>query len=72
MKLIEVNFKKAAFGWPFYATWNLLADASKLKGSDARGRALLCAMPFLIATTGAWAMLWLSIVWMFLLLVWGR
>jgi hypothetical protein len=61
-----MRFKGVAFGWPVYATWNLLAYAKECRQSaGARKRiAPLTAILFVIFTTGVWAALWVAICWL--------
>jgi hypothetical protein len=63
MQSCVMSFKKAVFGWPFYAAWNLSAYACECRrsGGSRRRIAPLSAALFLIFTTGAWAALWLAV-----------
>jgi hypothetical protein len=55
-----MSFKKAMFGWPFYAARNLMAYTNECRrAAGARKRiAPLPAILFLIFTAGIWAALW--------------
>ena len=58
MKSFVVNFKRAVFGWPFYAVRNLAAYTSERHGR-ARAVRLLAATVFWTLTTGV-LLVWLT------------
>jgi len=64
MKTFVVNARRAAFGWPFYITWNLVAYAKEQERPSAKARVALCAILLVIFTTALWASAWLLALWM--------
>jgi len=66
MKIFVVNPRRAAFGWPLYVTWNLVAYAKEQEGPSAKARVAVCAIALVIFTTALWAAAWLLIPWMIL------
>jgi hypothetical protein len=66
MKTFVVNARRAAFGWPFYNIWNLVAYAKEQEGPSAKAKVALCALPLVIFTTALWAAPWFPILWMIL------
>jgi len=66
MKSFVVNARRAAFGWPFYITWNLAAYAKEQEGPSAKARVALCAILLVTFTTALWAAAWLLPVWLIL------
>jgi hypothetical protein len=68
MKTFEVDLKRAVFGWPYYTALNLVGYTLERKGR-ARNSRLLGALLFWVITTGAWAAVWETVVWLMILLV---
>jgi hypothetical protein len=66
MQSFVMSFAKAVFGWPVYATWNLVAYAKECRQSAGARRevAPLAATLFVILTTGVWAALWTASLWL--------
>jgi hypothetical protein len=64
MKTFVVSSKKALFGWPFYATWNLAAYAVEQRDWRASAKMLLLALPYMTLTIAAWAIFWVTVVWL--------
>jgi hypothetical protein len=54
---------KAAFGWPVYATRNLVADTKERRQSAGarKGISPVTAILFLIFTTWVWEALWVAV-----------
>jgi hypothetical protein len=65
MQLFVVNFKRAAFGWPLYAAYNLAAYMIECRGRMTAAM-LLMSVLFWCLTTGAWVALWMTIFWLLL------
>jgi hypothetical protein len=63
-----MSFAKAAFGWPVYATWNLVAYTKECRQSAAGRKAItpIVAILFLIFTTWVWEALWAAVFWLLL------
>jgi hypothetical protein len=61
-----MSFKKAAFGWPVYATRNLWAYMRECRQSPGarKGIAPFTATLFVVFTTGVWAALWAAVFWL--------
>jgi hypothetical protein len=68
MQPFVMSLTKAAFGWPVYATWNLVAYTKECRlSAGARQRiSPVTAILFLIFTTWVWEAVWVSILWLFL------
>jgi hypothetical protein len=45
MKSFVVNARRAAFGWPFYVTWNLAAYAKEQEGPSAKAKVARLEFP---------------------------
>ena len=63
MRMVEVTTIKAVFGWPLYATWNVLAFASVQQGRRAKILALRSFLPVLLFTATLWSALWAVAIW---------
>jgi hypothetical protein len=63
MKLFAVSVRRAAFGWPLFATWNLVAHTREQQGTVAKVKTALLALLVIILTTGLWAAFWLTTAW---------
>ena len=68
MKKYVVDMKRAAFGWPFYITWNLVAYTLEQGGPAAKVAVGFASMLFALLTTALWGALWLAPVWLVVLL----
>ena len=68
MKQYFVGMKRAAFGWPFYVTWNLVAYTREQRGPAAKIAVGFASLLFSVLTTALWATLWLAPLWLVLLL----
>ena len=68
MRQYAVGLKQAAFGWPFYIGWNLVAHTREQRGPAAKAAVGLAATLFAVLTTALWAALWLAPIWLVLLL----
>ena len=64
MKTFVVSYKKALFGWPFYAIWNLAAYTVEQRDWRASARMLWLALPIMTLTIAAWAVVWVPVVWL--------
>jgi hypothetical protein len=63
-----MSFLKAAFGWPVYATRNLVADTKERRQSAGARKRIspVTAILFLIFTTWVWEALWVAIFRLFM------
>lgn len=68
MRPYAVGMKRAAFGWPFYIGWNLVAYTREQRGPTAKLAVGFASMMFAVLTTTLWVALWLAPVWLVLLL----
>jgi hypothetical protein len=68
MKQYVVDMRRAAFGWPFYITCNLVAYTLEQRGPAAKVAVGCASLLFAVFTTALWAALWLVPVWLILLL----
>jgi hypothetical protein len=61
-----MSFAKAAFGWPVYATWNLVAYTKQCRQSAGARKPItpVTAILFLIFTTWVWEALWVAVFWL--------
>jgi hypothetical protein len=66
MKALVMNARRAAFGWPFYITWNLVVYAKEQEGPAAITKVAVFAILLVIFTTALWAIAWLLTLWMIL------
>jgi hypothetical protein len=68
MQSFVMSFAKAAFGWPVYATWNLVAYTKQCRQSARARKAItpIVAILFLIFTTWVWEALWVAVFWLLL------
>jgi len=64
MKSFVVNARRAAFGWPFYVTWNLLAYTQEQEGPSAKVKVAVWSVLLVTFTTALWAAAWLLALWM--------
>ena len=60
----EVSVRRAAFGWPFYVTWNLVIHTREQRSIPAKVETALGAVLFVILTTAPWAAFWLTAGWL--------
>jgi hypothetical protein len=65
MQEIDVNFKRALFGWPLYVAWNLAAHTIEVRGR-ARALRLVAALLFWTSTTGISVSFWAAVFWLLL------
>jgi hypothetical protein len=68
MQSFVMSFAKAAFGWPVYATWNLVAYTKECRRSAGARKVItpVTAILFLIFTTWVWEALWVAVFWLLL------
>jgi len=64
MKSFVVNARRAAFGWPFYVTWNLAAYTKEQDGPSAKVRVAAWSFLLVTFTTALWTAAWLLALWM--------
>lgn len=62
MKPVVVNAKRAALGWPFYATWNVVAFMKEQETLEEKATIAVCGILVLSLTTALWAAAWLLII----------
>jgi hypothetical protein len=60
----EISLRRAAFGWPFYVTWNLVVHTRQQRSIAAKVETALGAVLFVILTTAPWAAFWLTDGWL--------
>ena len=58
MKSFVVNARRAAFGWPFYVTWNLAAYTKEQEGPSAKAKVAVWSFLLVTFTTALWASAW--------------
>jgi hypothetical protein len=63
MKSFVVNATRAAFGWPFYVTWNLAAYTKEQDGPSAKVKVAVCGILLMTFTTALWASAWFIALW---------
>jgi hypothetical protein len=68
MQSFVMSFAKAAFGWPVYATWNLVAYTKECRQSTGARQRIspIAVILFLIFTTWVWEALWVAVFWLLL------
>jgi hypothetical protein len=64
MEPFEISVGRAAVGWPFYVTWNLVIHTREQRSIPAKITTALEAVLFVILTTAPWAAFWLTAGWL--------
>ena len=64
MSLSEVNAAKAIFGWPVYSTLNAVSFSGAQHDWRARIATFTLFLPVLCITTGIWAIVWATPIWL--------
>ncbi|MDP1868791.1 hypothetical protein [Bradyrhizobium sp.] len=64
MSLSEVSAAKAIFGWPVYSTLNAVSFSGAQRDRRARIATFTQFLPVLCITTGIWAIVWATSIWL--------
>lgn len=66
MKPFVVNARRAVFGLPFYAGWNLVAFTKEQETRAERAKVAVYIVLGWIITTALWAAVWMLVLWLML------